>query len=60
MQKKLYKMDTETFLKLVKLSTALMLQNLYDKEVIDNISNELSDVVIEILRLTNEEEKVTL
>lgn len=60
MDKQLYVMTSEQFLKLVQLATALMLQDLYDKEVIDNISNELGDLVLDILRLTNEKRNSTL
>lgn len=55
-----YEMTSEQFYQLVKLATALMLQNLYEKEVIDNIANELGDLVLDILRLKNEKEHDTL
>lgn len=55
-----YEMSSEQFYKLIKLTTALMLQDLYDKEVIDNIANELGDLVLDILRLKNEKERDTL
>lgn len=53
-------MSSEQFYKLIKLTTALMLQYLYDKEVIDNIASELGDLVLDILRLKNEKEHDTL
>lgn len=55
-----YEMTSQQFMKLVQLSTALMLQDLYDKEVIDNIAVELSDLTLEILRLKNEKKRDTL
>lgn len=55
-----YEMTSEQFLKLVQLSTALMLQDLYEKEVIDNIASELGDLTLEILRLKNEKKRDTL
>lgn len=57
---RVYKLDEETFFKLIRCSGALMLQQLNDNEVIDNIASELSDVILEILRLTNEKESDTL
>lgn len=55
-----YEMTSEQFLKLVQLSTALMLQDLYEKEVIDNIASELADLTLDILRLKNEKKRDTL
>lgn len=55
-----YEMTSEQFLKLVQLSTALMLQDLYEKEVIDNIASELGDLTLDILRLKNEKKRDTL
>ncbi len=55
-----YEMTSQQFLKLVQLSSALMLQDLYDKEVIDNIAMELGDLTLEILRLKNENKRDTL
>lgn len=55
-----YEMTSQQFLKLVQLSTALMLQDLYDKEVIDNIASQLGDLTLEILRLKNEKKRDTL
>lgn len=55
-----YEMTSEQFLKLVQLSTALMLQDLYEKEVIDNIASELGDLTLDILRLKNEQKRDTL
>lgn len=55
-----YEMTGEQFMKLVQLSTALMLQDLYDKEVIDNIASQLGDLTLEILRLKNEKKRDTL
>ena len=55
-----YEMTSQQFLKLVQLSTALMLQDLYDKEVIDNIASELGDLTLDILRLKNEKKRDTL
>ncbi|MBQ1569638.1 MAG: hypothetical protein IIZ78_00835 [Clostridiales bacterium] len=55
-----YEMTSEQFMKLVQLSTALMLQDLYEKEVIDNIASELGDLTLEILRLKNEKKRDTL
>lgn len=56
----LYEMTSQQFLKLVQLSTALMLQDLYEKEVIDNIASELGDLTLDILRLKNEKKRDTL
>lgn len=58
--KERYEMTSEQFLKLVQLSSALMLQDLYEKEVIDNIASELGDLILEILRLKNEKKRDTL
>lgn len=55
-----YEMTGEQFMKLVQLSTALMLQDLYDNEVIDNISSQLGDLTLDILRLKNEKKRDTL
>ena len=55
-----YEMTSQQFLKLVQLSTALMLQDLYEKEVIDNIASELGDLTLDILRLKNEKKRDTL
>lgn len=55
-----YEMSSQQFMKLVQLSTALMLQDLYEKEVIDNIASELGDLTLEILRLKNEKKRDTL
>lgn len=55
-----YEMTGEQFMKLVQLSTALMLQDLYDKEVIDNIASQLGDLTLDILRLKNEKKRDTL
>lgn len=55
-----YEMTSQQFLKLVQLSTALMLQDLYEKEVIDNIASELGDLTLDILRLKNEQKRDTL
>lgn len=55
-----YEMTSQQFMKLVQLSTALMLQDLYDKEVIDNIASELGDLTLDILRLKNEKKRDTL
>lgn len=55
-----YKMSEEQFMKLVRVTTALALQELYEKEVIDNITCELSDLILDILRLHNEEKRVIL
>ena len=55
-----YEMTSQQFLKLVQLSSALMLQDLYEKEVIDNIASELGDLILEILRLKNEKKRDTL
>lgn len=55
-----YEMTSQQFLKLVQLSTALMLQDLYDKEVIDNIASQLGDLTLDILRLKNEKKRDTL
>lgn len=55
-----YEMTSEQFMKLVQLSTALMLQDLYEKEVIDNIASELGDLTLDILRLKNEKKRDTL
>lgn len=55
-----YEMTSQQFMKLVQLSTALMLQDLYEKEVIDNIAVELGDLTLEILRLKNEKKRDTL
>lgn len=55
-----YEMTSKQFLKLVQLSSALMLQVLYDKEVIDNIASELGDLTLDILRLKNEQKRDTL
>lgn len=56
----LYEMTSQQFMKLVQLSSALMLQDLYDKEVIDNIALELGDLTLDILRLKNEKKRDTL
>ena len=58
--KERYEMTSEQFLKLVQLSSALMLQDLYEKEVIDNIASELGDLILGILRLKNEQKRDTL
>lgn len=58
--KERYEMTSEQFMKLVQLSSALMLQDLYDKEVIDNIASELGDLTLDILRLKNEKKRDTL
>lgn len=55
-----YEMTSQQFMKLVQLSTALMLQDLYEKEVIDNIASELGDLTLDILRLKNEKKRDTL
>lgn len=55
-----YEMTSQQFLKLVQLSSALMLQDLYEKEVIDNIASELGDLTLDILRLKNEKKRDTL
>lgn len=55
-----YEMTSQQFMKLVQLSTALMLQDLYDKEVIDNIASQLGDLTLDILRLKNEKKRDTL
>lgn len=57
---KQYKLDEKTFLKLIEITNALMLQQFNDKEVIDNLASSLGDVILEIMRLTNEEKGVTL
>ena len=57
---KQYKLDEKTFLKLIEITNALMLQQFNDKEVIDNLASGLGDVILEIMRLTNEEKGVTL
>ena len=57
---KQYKIDEATFLKLIEIANALMLQQFNDKEVIDNIASALGDVVLDIMRLTNEEKSDTL
>lgn len=55
-----YEMTSQQFMKLTLLSTALMLQDLNDNEEIGNIASELSDLVLDILRLKNEKKSDTL